>query len=308
MALRVMRAFRRFAPGAGAAGDARDEEARFDQSKGQERDGREQRRRGKASGVRDVRRLELAQMLRYRTGELREAARSAVRVLVDALVGCCRRIAEVSGDIDDAHAVARGIGAREQPVHESGGNTVWRRREERALALARDERTELLVRHERELRIGATQVRKGLGHRFAGLAVRHESLELEARMAGNQARQLPRHVAGAAEDETCSSRAHSTAAASWACASGCARSPRLAMTRSPSAAPSVMALNADTFICSWMICTPTWLSVAGPVTTQGSMANSSRNSLTPPQAATGSLADSTSAVIAERMSSHLRME
>ena len=47
-----------------------------------------------------------------------------------------------------------------------------------------------------------------------------------------------------------------------------------------------------------MISTPTWLSVAGPVTTAGSMPKRSRNSLTPPQAATGSLADSTTAVSA----------
>ena len=47
-----------------------------------------------------------------------------------------------------------------------------------------------------------------------------------------------------------------------------------------------------------MISTPTWLSVAGPVTAQGSIENRSRSSFTPPQAATGSFAESTTAVSA----------
>ncbi len=70
------------------------------------------------------------------------------------------------------------------------------------------------------------------------------------------------------------------------------------MTQSPSAAPLVMALNAGTPNLSRMIFTPTALSVAGPVTTDGSMPNCSRSSFTPPQAATGSFADSTTEVSA----------
>ncbi len=79
------------------------------------------------------------------------------------------------------------------------------------------------------------------------------------------------------------------------------------MTWSPRAAPAVMALQARTPICSSMMLTPTALSVAGPVTAQGSISKRSRSSLTPPQAATGSLAESTTAVRARRTSSAARM-
>ena len=47
-----------------------------------------------------------------------------------------------------------------------------------------------------------------------------------------------------------------------------------------------------------MISTPTLLSVAGPVTAHGSMPNRSRSIFTPPHAATGSFADSTTPVSA----------
>ena len=46
-----------------------------------------------------------------------------------------------------------------------------------------------------------------------------------------------------------------------------------------------------------MMSMPTWLSVAGPEITVGSMPNSSRSSFAPPQAPTGSLAQSTIAVM-----------
>ncbi len=68
------------------------------------------------------------------------------------------------------------------------------------------------------------------------------------------------------------------------------------MMWSPSRAPAVIALNARTCICCSMMFTPTALSVAGPVTAQGSILNRSRSSFTPPQAATGSLAERITAV------------
>src|SRR5262245_33473436 len=122
-------------------------------------------------------------------------------------------------------------------------------------------------------------------------------------MPDDEAHQLARDVSGPAQHECRRAGAHSAATGGAAALS----TPTLAMTLSPSAAPSVIALNAATFICSLMICTPTWLSVEGPVTTHGSMPNFSRSSLTPPHAATGSLAESTRPVMALRMSSHLRI-
>jgi hypothetical protein len=79
------------------------------------------------------------------------------------------------------------------------------------------------------------------------------------------------------------------------------------MMWSPSSAPAAIAFTARTPICCWMMLTPTALSVAGPVTAQGSMPKRSRSSLTPPQAATGSLAERITALSARRMSGSARM-
>ncbi len=67
------------------------------------------------------------------------------------------------------------------------------------------------------------------------------------------------------------------------------------------------ALIAGTPTTSSMIRVPATLSVAGPVTATGSMPNCSRSIRTPPQAATGSLAASTTAVKAARIRSSSRI-
>ena len=79
------------------------------------------------------------------------------------------------------------------------------------------------------------------------------------------------------------------------------------MTRSPSAAPLLIALNAGTPI--WLLddLDADLVVGGGPVTTHGSISKRSRSSLTPPQAATGSLAESTTPLSAARMSGHSRM-
>src|SRR5262249_10921620 len=129
--------------------------------------------------------------------------------------------------------------------------------------------------------------------------------ELEIRMAGDQAQQLAGDVAGAAENDGGNLRDRHAAAPSGAMS--LPLRPTASITQSPSAAPALSALNACTPSCFSVISTPTLLSVDGPVTTQGSMLNRSRNSFTPPHAATGSLAESTTPVSAERMSSHSRI-
>ncbi len=68
-----------------------------------------------------------------------------------------------------------------------------------------------------------------------------------------------------------------------------------------------MAFSAATFARSLMMSMPTWLSVAGPEITVGSMPNSSRSSFAPPQAPTGSFAHSTMAVIELQISLSRRM-
>jgi hypothetical protein len=56
-----------------------------------------------------------------------------------------------------------------------------------------------------------------------------------------------------------------------------------------------------------MISMPTALSVEGPVTSAGWIAKRSRRSVTPPQAATGSFAENTTALSEARISGSSRM-
>src|SRR5207247_2341182 len=142
----------------------------------------------------------------------------------------------------------------------------------------------------------ADEMRECLRYALARLAVRHDRGQLELRVAGDQAQQLPGDVAGSTENDSGYLRAHCGAF-----------TPMASITRSPSAAPLVMALKAETPSWVVMISTPTWLSVEGPVTTQGSIPKRSRNNFTPPQAATGSFADRMTPVKAARISGHSRM-
>src|SRR5689334_5021129 len=169
-------------------------------------------------------------------------------------------------------------------------------REHRRSGRFRQQLFDLRLRPEANIAVGACEVWKGLGDTLAGLAVGHDRRKLELRMTGEQAQQLSGNVTGAAEDDGRDLRAH--------CATF---TPMASITRSPSAAPSVMALQAGTLSWFVMISTPTRLSVEGPVTTQGSIPKRSRRSFTPPHAATGSFADSTTPVNAARMSGHSRI-
>src|SRR6185312_3039942 len=135
MTLRMMRALGRLAARTGAAGHASDEETRLREAKREQRNAREQRCSCKAAGVTDVRRAQLAQVLRDRASELGNPRRRAMRMLVDTLVGRCGRIAEVRGNIHDAHLAAALLTARQQPVDEPRGNSVGSRRKQRALPL-----------------------------------------------------------------------------------------------------------------------------------------------------------------------------
>src|ERR1700692_65938 len=105
-------------------------------------------------------------------------------------------------------------------------------------------------------------MRKSISHRLARLTVRHDGGEFEVGMPRDETQQLPSYVARAAQnDGGYPRRAHDATPAF---------TPIASITRSPSAAPSVIALNAATPIWVLMMSTPTALSVAGPVTTQGS--------------------------------------
>src|SRR3569833_246219 len=110
-------------------------------------------------------------------------------------------------------------------------------------------RNQLLVlslRLEPRVGVRAGQVRKCLDDALARLAVRHDGRQLELRMTGNQAQQLARNIAGPPQDNGWDARAHCGAF-----------TPIASMTRSPRAAPFVMALKAGTPNCSVMTSTPT---------------------------------------------------
>src|SRR5213075_1404327 len=154
----------------------------------------------------------------------------------------------------------------------------------------------LPLRAEAQIGVGAGQVREGARHGLPRRTLRHHGRELEARVRGDEAQELPGYVAAAAEHHRRNPAAHCAAAAG---------SPSASITRSPRAAPLLMALQAGTPIWVVMISTPTWLSVAGPVTTHGSMRKRSRSSFPPPQAATGSFADRMTALSAVRISGQI---
>ncbi len=201
VARRMVRAFDRLAPGPGAARHAGDEELRLGEPERQQRHGGEQDRRGEAARMRDVRRGRFRQMLGHGAGELREARRRAVRVLVHGCVRIGARIAIVRGDVDDARLRSGLFRGRQQTVDERGGGTVRRRAEDRARRQLRHERGDFGERAEARFRIGAREMAEGLRHGLAGLAVRQDGSELELRMTRDQAQQLTGHVAGAAEHD-----------------------------------------------------------------------------------------------------------
>src|SRR5579875_3570115 len=246
----------------------------------------------------DMRGSELGELLWQRAGELGEPARRAVLMPVDSLVVFGGAVAEVRRNVDYARPSPGALSRGEQPVDQRGG-AVRCGREDRRAPRPGKHRLDLGPRLESHAGIHAREVRERGRDRLAGLAVRQDACYLEDGVCGEQAQQLAGHVAAAAEDDRGNALAH--AAAHFG------SRPTASMTWSPSAAPSVSALNARTPSCFSMMSTPTRLSVAGPVTTHGSTRNRSRSSVTPPHAATGSLAESTTPVMAARMSAQSRM-
>jgi len=241
---------------AGAARDAAHEQGRLDDSKREEGHRGEQYRGGEAARMADVRSLEAREMLGQRAGELGEARGGRVRLAVDLFIGSGGGVTEVGGDIDDPHFVAAGGRGAQHPVDEPGGGTVRRRGEHRRRRPLRELAGHLGERREARLGVGRDQVRKRARHGLAGRAVGHHGEELEVRVARDQAQQLTRHVARAAQDDRRRPRAARelarrthAAAAAW--------SPSASITRSPSAAALEIALKAGTPIWPVMISTPT---------------------------------------------------
>ncbi len=301
--LRVVRAGDRAPARAGRARHRGHEHRPVGEAEREERHRREQRGGGEAAGMRHVRRGRAVQVLGHRAGELLRPRGRSVRVPVDALVFREIGIAVIGRDVDHGGIGAGCLGLPQDRVDQRVGDAVRRGREHGGARLARHDVAGIRDGDVTQVPAGGREVREGLRDRLARLAVGGDRHQLEARMREREAQQFAGHVAGAAQDHGRRLRAHSDSSREWATASR----PTAVITRSPSAAPLVMALNAGTPSCSRMMSTPTELSVDGPVTTAGSMPKRSRSSFTPPQAATGSLAESTTAVSACRMSGASRM-
>jgi hypothetical protein len=126
-------------------------------------------------------------MFRHRAGEMTNPVRRAMRVLVHGLVGAGGGISKVRRDVDAVDTRARHLGGAEQPIDDSGGDAVGRRREERGSRCFSDERFDVVEIGEIERRVGALQMRETRGHRRAGLAVGQNGGDGELRVPGNQA-------------------------------------------------------------------------------------------------------------------------
>ena len=192
----------------GAARHAAHEEGRRHEVEREQRHRGEQRRGGEAARMRDMRRGHGGEVLGNRTGELRDARRRAVRMLVDRGVGLGRRVAVVRGDVDHARPGAGRRRGGEQLVDERGADAVRRGREQGAGRQRRHELRDVGLGPEPQLTEHGREVRERLRDRLAGLRVGEDARDLELRMAEHEAQQLAGHVAGAAEDDRRDARRH----------------------------------------------------------------------------------------------------
>ena len=111
-----------------------------------------------------------------------------------------------------------------QPVDQAGRHTVRRSGEHCRHRVGGDVLDDLVVTREAQMRQHGLQMREELRDRRFGLAVGRDGGEVESRMHREQAQQLARHIAGAAENDRRCPFSHSLTA--------CARrppNPRLSM-------------------------------------------------------------------------------
>src|SRR6185295_3713073 len=249
--------------------------------------------------MRRVRRVDPRELLGHGARELLDQPGASMLVAVDLRPFARVGESEVGGRVDDRHRDARRGRRAEQLVDELRRRAVRRAREHEPVRRRAQPLDRGVDRHEELVRVGGREVRERLRDRLAGLARRDDRAERKARMRVDQAQEFAGNVARPAEHDRGISRLCGVHPAAFA-----SRLPRpmLAWSKSPSSAECVIALMAATFERSLMMSMPTWLSVAGPEITVGSMPNSSRSSFAPPQAPTGSFAHSTSEVIAPTMS------
>src|SRR5690606_31858119 len=281
-----------------AAGRSRYPEVLADDARADQRHGREEHCAREASGMADVARRGAWQVLGQGAAELADELRGAMRLSIYPLPGLRVAVAEIRGGIDDAHVELAARGFRERGPEQRRGGAVRSRGEQREARAGREHRAPRVGLREAHLGVQRREMREHRSDRFAAAALGHRGSEPKLRMLADQAQQLAAHIPGGTEHD--GGDAH-------ALTPSCRVRPSSAAMRSPSVAPSVSALIAGNASLSRTCSTPTALSVAGPLTTAGSMPYCSRRIFAPPQAATGSFAHRTTTVSASRIAGSARI-
>ncbi len=138
-----------------------------------------------------------SQMLGHCAGELAQALRGPMRMLVHLFIVEGAVIAEVGRDIHHSRGMAGGAGNVQQRVDERRGGAMRRGAEHRRTRQLAHQVFDLRLGREARLRPATGQMREGAGHRLTGLAVRENARQLEMRVSREQAQQLPGHIAAA---------------------------------------------------------------------------------------------------------------
>ncbi len=198
-----MRAFDRLAARTGAAGHAADEQRAASTSPSFSSGTQASRMAvAKQPGWPTCGVVDLLQVLRHRAGELRQAMRRAMRMLVDGLVGGGGGVAKVRRDVHDARLGAGGFGGLQQLVDERRRCAMRRgaRTSRRSAALA----TSASISSS-DVNFVSPKALARCGKAFAtgspGWLSDRTPASCEVRMTCDQAQQFAGHIAGAAEHD-----------------------------------------------------------------------------------------------------------
>src|SRR6185437_3210612 len=204
---RVVRALDRLAPRSCTARNTTYKQSGRGQTEGEQRNTRKQRRRRKASRMRDVWSLELAQMLWHGTSELRNTVGCPVRMLVDSLIRLGRAETEVSRNIDHTRPSTRARRSLQETIDQRRRHPMRSRRKHGRLRCLHEQLLHFRLRLECRIRESVHQVRKSPCDRLARLTVRHDGRKLELRMASDQAQHFSFDVTATTENNRWNARA-----------------------------------------------------------------------------------------------------
>ncbi len=184
---------RQFA-GAGASGDAADEQFGRRQAGLNQRHRGEQRGGGEAARVAYVRFLDGRGMFRHCAGELAQQLRRAMLGAVYVFVSGCARIAKIRRRIHDVHVDVFLRRSLQRLGNRGCRRPVRSRRKQREFAAGIQRLQPCVVRDEFLLPADHRQVAKTVADACAGAAVGNGGGQFEIRVPGNQAQQFAANV------------------------------------------------------------------------------------------------------------------